>query len=509
MTPDDRWRQVRDLFERVLEQEPADIGAWLDREGAVDRQLRSELLSLLEHHTSAGSFLVEPAAGRLPDLMADDRPLEPGQLLGPYSIVREIGRGGMGRVYLATDRRLGRPVALKAISPEFTADPTHRERLRREARAAATLTHPGICTIYALEEIDGELFIAAEFVDGRTLREEIDSGARLAAAEVVRTARDLAAALAHAHSRGITHRDLKPENVMKTKDGHLKILDFGLARIDPSARTAARAVADPLAAQRATGSGPHESVEGHVTQPGAMIGTPAYMAPEQLNGQPADARADVFAFGVLLYECASAAHPFNAATPLAVAARILESEAIPIDRRRQDLPSSLVNVIDRCLRKSPADRFSSAADIEHALDRMDTDRAFGRVTTWWRTHQLAVVGLYFVACALAWQIKEWRPGITTAVFVAISVAATVGGVFRGHLLFAERVHGARLAAERERAARVTLVVDLLVALALTLDGAILTSLRPLAAVLTMALGVGIALARLVVEPATTAATFRP
>lgn len=498
------WGQVRDLFERALEQEPTDIAAWLDREGVADRQIRVEVLSLLEHHTSAGSFLVEPAAGRLPDLMADDRPLEPGQIVGPYSIVREIGRGGMGRVYLATDRRLGRPVALKALAPELTVDPSYRDRLRREARAAAALTHPGICTIYALEEIDGELFIAAEFVDGRTLREEIDSGSVPAAAEVVRTARDFAAALAHAHSRGITHRDLKPENVMRTSDGHLKILDFGLARVDP----AAMAAADPLAAQRATGSRPHESVEGHVTQPGAMIGTPAYMAPEQLNGQRADARADVFAFGVLLYEYASGTHPFAAATPLAVAARILESEAMPIDRRRQDLPSSLVNVIDRCLRKSPADRFPSAADIVHALDRIDAARAFGRVATWWRTHQLAVIALYFVACALTWQIKEWRPGITTAIFVATSIAATISGVFRGHLLFMERVTGTGLAAERRRATTVTLIFDLLVALALAADGAILAPLRPLAAVLTMALGVGIALARLVVEPATTAATFR-
>ena len=504
MRPADRWRQVRDLFERALEQEPADIAAWLDREGVVDRQIRSELLSLLDHHKSAGSFLVEPAADRLPDLMADDRPLEPGQIVGPYSIVREIGRGGMGRVYLATDRRLGRLVALKALAPELTVDPSYRDRLRREARADAALTHPGICTIYALEEIDGDLFIAAEFVDGRTLREEIGGDRRPAAADVVRTARDLADALAHAHSHGITHRDLKPENVMRTKDGRLKILDFGLARID----TAAGATADPLAVHLATGSRPRESIEGHVTQPGAIIGTPAYMAPEQLNGQRADARADVFAFGVLLYEYASGTHPFDAATPLALVARILESETTPIDRWRPDLPSSLVDVIDRCLRKLPAGRFASAGDIVHALDRIDPARAFGRVATWWRTHQLAVIALYFVACALTWQIKEWRPGITTAIFVATGIAATVSGVFRGHLLFTERVTGTGLAAERRRATTVTLVFDLLVALALAADGAILISLRPLAAVLTIALGVGIALARLVVEPATTAATFR-
>jgi len=505
MNSGSRWQQVRELFERALEKEPPDMAAWLDREGVADEQLRSEVLSLLDHHRSAGSFLSEPIADRLPDLMADDRPIDSGQVLGQYSIVREIGRGGMGRVYLATDRRLGRLVALKALSPELTVDPSQRSRLRREARAAATLTHPGVCTIYALEEIDGELFIASEFVDGHTLRVEIDGDHRPAADEIVRTAQDLSAALAAAHARGITHRDLKPENVMRTREGRLKILDFGLARID----SAASATADASSANLAAGSGTRESVERHATQPGAIIGTPAYMAPEQLNGQTADARSDVFAFGVLLYEYASGAHPFSAATPLAVAARILESEAMSIDRRRPDLPASLVGVIERCLRKSPAARFSSAADIGLALVRVDAPQAVGRLVTWWRTHQVAIIAVYLIACALTWQIKEWRPGITTVVFVATSVAVTIGGVFRAHLLFTERVTGAGLASERRRAATATLVFDLLAALALTLDGAILASQRPLAAVLTIALGVGIALARLVVEPATSAATFGP
>ena len=137
----------------------------------------------------------------------------------------------MGRVYLAHDTRLGRTVALKALAPHLMRDPAQRERLRREARAAASLTHPGICTVYALEEIDGDLFIATEFVDGHTLREEIQSERRPSRDEILRTARDLASALASAHARGIVHRDLKPENVMRTRDGRLKILDFGLARI--------------------------------------------------------------------------------------------------------------------------------------------------------------------------------------------------------------------------------------------------------------------------------------
>lgn len=486
MNTPDRWRRVRDLFERVLDQQPAALEAWLEREAGDDPQVRAEVLSLIEHHTRAGSFLVEPAGDRVPDLMTNDRSLEPGQILGPYTIVHEIGRGGMGRVYLATDGRLGRKVALKALPPELTADSSHRDRLRREARAAAALTHPGICTIYALEELEGDLFIATEYVDGHTLREEIGGRHQPTAADVTRDARNLAAALAHAHRSGITHRDLKPENIMRASDGHLKILDFGLARIE------------------APVSGP---AEWRITEPGAVIGTPGYMAPEQLNGQPADARADVFAFGVLMYEHASGTHPFGGGTPLVVAARILEGHATPVDERRPDLPRALVHVIGRCLHKSPGDRFASAADIERVLEDVEPAGGLRHMTAWWRTHQLVVIVLYFIACALAWQIKEWRPGITTAIFVVVATAATVAGVFRGHLVFTERVNGPGLATERRRAVSITLLVDLLLALALAADGVALVASRPLAAVLTIGLGIGIALARLVVEPATTSASF--
>ena len=323
MTGNDRWFRVRDLFERAVDQDPAALDAWLERESGGDRPLADEVRSLLSHHSRAGSFLVEPAGDRLQDLLAEDHALEPGQIVGPYTVEREVGRGGMGRVYLARDARLGRTVALKALSPELTTDPAHRNRLRREARAAAALTHPGICTIYALEEFDDELFIATEFVDGHTLRQDIESGRRPDGDALFEAARGLASALAHAHSRGITHRDLKPENIMRGGDGRLKILDFGLALLDA----------------------PGGSLEPRVTQPGVVAGTPAYMAPEQINGGAADPRVDVFAYGVVLYEYACGTHPFAAATPLATVGRILEGDATPIAERFPGLPSTLVDVI--------------------------------------------------------------------------------------------------------------------------------------------------------------------
>ena len=482
MNTGERWRRVRELFERAFEEKPADVPAWLDRNGVDDWQLREEVLSLIQHHAGAGSFLDNPVGQRLAEFIANDHPLEPGQVLGQYRIIRDIGSGGQGRIYLANDERLGRRVALKALSPDLTADPSHRERLRREASAAAALSHPGICTVYALEEFDGDLYIASEFVDGHTLRVEIKQR-RPTANEVVTVARDLARALGHAHNSGITHRDLKPENVMRTRDGQLKIVDFGLARIET----------------------PPGDRDVFLTQPGTVMGTPDYMAPEQLNGQRADARADVWAFGVVLYEYACGAHPFEAPTAAARIRRIFDGTTDPILSRRSDLPASVVKVIERSLSKSPNDRYGSASEMIGDLDRGGPPSR--PMTAWWRIHQVVILALYFIACALTWQIKEWQPGTASILFFVASIIATVGGIFRGHLLFAERMNSSRFAAELQRAVPVLFAADLSLAVALGIDGLLLAGVRPVASVLTVALGVGIALTRLLVEPATTAASF--
>jgi len=476
----DVWSRARDLFERALEEAPGDPLAWLETRGEADGAARAEVVSLLQHHSRAGDFLAQPVLDRVPALLAEQT-LAPGSVLGPYTIEREIGAGGMGRVVLARDSRLGRVVALKAVSPALARNGPERERLRREAQAAAALAHPAICTIYALEELDGELYIAAEYVEGRTLREEIAGGSRRSSRELLDDARTLASALASAHGKGLTHRDIKPENVMRRVDGQLKILDFGLARLAHAA-----------------------DVSPTITQPGTLVGTPAYMAPEQLNGGDVDARADVFALGVLLYELAAGSHPFEAPTPLGTIARVLESEPRPIETVRADVPADLARAIARALRKAPAERFASAAEMLEALSRPQP-HASG-ASAWWRTHQTTVLGLYFVAAAVAWQLKEWQPGIGTQLFMVVGVAATVGGVFRGHLLFTERMNQRSFTAERRRADPVTLVVDLVIALALAVDGLLLQG-RPLAAVLTVALAVGLSLARLLLERSTAAAAF--
>ena len=468
MTPEQQ-RRVRDLFEQVVDRDPASVAAWLSTEAGGDPTVRQEVLSLLAHHSVAGAFLAEPIADRLP-LLDEDESFASGSVVGPYTIDRELGRGGMGRVYLARDNRLGRTVALKVLAPHFVGDAKQRERLRREARAAALLAHPGICTVYALEEIDGELVIASEFVDGRTLREEMD-GRRPPPAEVLRTAREFAAALASAHAHGIVHRDLKPENIMRTRDGRLKILDFGLARL----------VEDE--------EGDRPAAALRVTHTGVILGTPAYMAPEQLRRQTVDARADVFAFGVLLYEYACGVHPLHAREPIAVA-------------------PALGDVIARCMREVPAERFASAAEVLVALDGDTAARQRAPNARWWRTHQAVVAALYIVGAVLGWLIKEWKETpMTVAIFLALGAGATIGGVLRGHLVFTASMNPKQLDGERRRSSRATRLADLLIAALLFADGVLIAGTRALGAVTAFSLAIGILLAALLLEPATTIAAF--
>ena len=389
------------------------------------------MLSLLEHDQRAGNFLTDSVLARVPDLLDDDDPLTPGITIGTYTIVKELGRGGMGRVYLATDARLGRQVAIKALAPHLTRDPRHRERLRREARAAAALTHPGICAVYALEEFDNDLFIVTELIEGPTLRAEIASGQRPSSSEILRTAREIAAALAEAHARGVVHRDLKPENIMRGRDGRLKILDFGLARFD-------------------TVSAPRGSA-GFVTEPGIMIGTPAYMAPEQLNGEPADTRADVFAFGAVLYEYISGVHPFAAATPLATIARVLESDARPIGQHYPQVPAAVFDMHRALPSQAPRGSVPDSGGNCRSLSSVPTNRFVRRPDiTWWRIHQIVIVLLYLVAASLGWQIKEWvKMPATVSLFIALGVGAAIAR----RAAWSSRIHRTDQPAEfRRRAA---------------------------------------------------------
>lgn len=484
MTAPGHWQRARELFEALVDLDPAAAQQQLTAIASREPEVAAEVRSLLAHHSHAGAFLSQPAAERLEQVFDEAPHFDAGATVGTYVVSREIGRGGMGRVYLATDTRLGRAVALKLLPPSLANDPSQRERLRREARVAATLSHPGISTIYALEEFDGHIMIVSEFIDGRSLREEIEADGAASSVAVAQAAVELSDALAAAHAQGITHRDLKPENIMRAADGRLKILDFGLA-LTPDAA----------------------SLHGHtrLTMPGAVIGTPAYMAPEQLKGAAADARSDVFALGVVLYEFATGTHPFEAGTPLALAARVLESTPSALSTSRSDLSRSLVDVIHRALSKEPADRPASAAAFRRALDASPS--ASGDVAAWWRRHQVVAIGLYALVTIAAWLVKEGGSGVSRWAFILIGVLALIAGVFRGHLLFAERTNQVTFPAERRRAGPATLVTDAGIGIALLIDGLLLAERQAVGALLVMGLGIGVVLARVVVEPATTRGAF--
>lgn len=481
MTPED-WVRVRELFEALVVRDPVEADRQLNAVDA-DPAIRAEVRSLLDHHSRAGSFLESP-----PDVAAlAEARLAPGTVLGPYTLVREIASGGMGRVYLASDIRLERQVCLKAVRPDLAANPRYRERLQWEARLAASLNHPGICAVHALEEFDGELYLVTEFIDGRTLREEIASGSVPTPQQVTTAIAELADALAAAHAKGIVHRDLKPENIMRAADGRLKVLDFGLARLEVD----------------------EEPARAKATLPGVAVGTLAYMAPEQINGAPVDRRVDLFALGVVGYEYAAGVHPFRAPSPLATVARILEHEPVPLGKQRPDLSLAAIDVVTRCLRKNRDERMATAQDVVAALGAPTTTPPRRRErSTWWRLHQVTVVLLYLVGCGAAWQFKQWlatRPALW--IFLAVGILAAVAGVIRGHLLFTHRAHPLRLQAERERTRLPLMSLDLAIAGLLVVGAIAASDVAAVPAALAMGLAAGIGTAAVFIEPATSAATF--
>jgi len=278
-----------------------------------------------------------------------------GRTLGHYGIVEKIGAGGMGVVYRAHDERLDRDVAIKVLPEEVAGDPDRLHRFEREAKAVARLDHPNILAIHDFGSEEGLAYAVMELLDGESLREVIRSGG-LTTGKAAEYARTIADGLAAAHDKGIVHRDLKPENVFLTKDGRIKILDFGLAKLKlPEADLSTET--------------PTATLD---TAPGGLIGTIPYMAPEQLQGQPADHRSDIFALGVVFYEMLTGHRPFGGTTGVETAAAILKEDPEPISVAAPAVSPSLGSVVSRCLEKRPEDRFSSAHDLSLTLGAIDS-----------------------------------------------------------------------------------------------------------------------------------------
>ena len=290
--------------------------------------------------------------------------LSVGSRLGHYDVTAKLGQGGMGEVYRARDTRLDRPVALKVLKSELVADRDRRQRFIREARSAAATTHPAIAQIYDVDEEDGTIFIAMEFVEGRTLRELI-AARELDLQSSIEIAIQISDGLAKAHAKGIVHRDIKSDNIIVTPDGHAKILDFGLAKLlDPSGGDD----------QHITDASGQETVA--ETQLGVVMGTIAYMSPEQARGRRVDQTSDVFSMGVVAYEMVTGELPFKGDSPLDTMHAIAFEEVQPITVIRKYLPPDLHRIVSRCLRKKPEDRYPDAKaladDLRHLKQDLDS-----------------------------------------------------------------------------------------------------------------------------------------
>src|SRR5437867_13223471 len=290
-----------------------------------------------------------------------------GTHLGPYEIVGPIGAGGMGEVYRARDTRLGRDVAVKVLPHTFSADVDRLRRFEQEACAAGALNHPNILSIYDVGKHDGSPYVVSELLEGETLRKRI-SGTPLAQRRVIDYALQIAHGLAAAHEKGIVHRDLKPDNIFVTKDGRVKILDFGLAKLTGTA--------DGDLSQTSI---PTRRVD---TDPGKVMGTVGYMSPEQVRGRAADARSDISSFGAILYEMLSGKRAFHGESAVETMSAILKEHPSDLSETNQRISPVLERLVNHCLEKNPEERFHSASDLAFAIEALSgTASSSGQTVT--------------------------------------------------------------------------------------------------------------------------------
>jgi serine/threonine protein kinase/Tol biopolymer transport system component len=360
----ERWKQIEDLCHAALELAPEKRAAFLAQACPDDPQLRAEVQSLLDQQ--ADSFLESSPVSAV-------RALSAGAKLGNFEIVELLGRGGMGEVWRARDTRLKRDVAIKVLPAALARDPDRIARFEREARAASALNHPNIVSVYDIGCDNGTYWIASELVRGDTLRRAIEAGP-LPAPKVIEIAVQVAAALATAHATGLVHRDLKPDNIMVTRSGQVKILDFGLAKQQRSSP---------------------DSTTADLTDEGVVLGTAGYMSPEQVRGDAADHRSDLFSFGVVLYEMLCGKRAFAGDSSVEVMHAILKDEPPELPA---SVPPALGRIVRRCLEKEPDRRFQSAADLGFALEALSLAPARAespKRRAWWKW-----VGLVGAAVAL-------------------------------------------------------------------------------------------------------------
>jgi tRNA A-37 threonylcarbamoyl transferase component Bud32 len=488
----ERWQQLKQLVEEALDKNPSVRGAYLDEACGRDDSLRQEVQLLLDSYRQ-DDFLEKPAYEAVPELFqSETEDTLVGKWLGAYEVTGKIGHGGMGIVYLARDHRLDRPVAIKMLAPKYTRNPQFRERLKREARAAARLSHPGIATVYALEQFEEALYMVSEYVRGDTLLKLIEAGP-VSMPQLIDIAIQLSGALAAAHEQGIIHRDLKPENVVRTESGTIKILDFGLARFEPGVDLNGGA---------------------RITRVGMFLGTPAYASPEQLLGAEVDRRTDIFSFGVILYELATGQHPFCVTDSMSTVARILEAEVPNLTQINPSIPKALDNLIRCCLMKKPEDRYTNARELQNQLAELSSGRKAvtavrpSSTIWWWQFHQVFAGFGYYALLYPLWVVKRSFPGIEGSLYffpgiVAVGVAANL----RLHLWFTSRFYPSELPPQRQKVSRWIRWGDWLFAIVLAISAIRIHAVHAVYATILMGAAIGSLVGFTLIEPTTTKAAW--
>jgi serine/threonine protein kinase/Tfp pilus assembly protein PilF len=376
-------QQVEEIFHSALELAGAERAAYLAEACAGDESLSGEVESLIAALESGNGFMEQPAFELgIRVLGGNSAESMTGKEVGGYKILNPLGKGGMGEVYLAEDTRLGRKVALKFLSSEFVGDNWAKRQLIKEAQAVAMLDHPNICAVHGIEEIAGQSFIVMQYVEGETLADLI-RGKSLPLNQVLPLARQIVSGLAEAHAHGIIHRDIKPKNIMVTPSGQIKVLDFGLAKTIQKQPQAVVA----------------ESVS-QLSQAGLLVGTIAYMSPEQLRGEKLDYRSDIFSTGTVLYEMARGKNPYSRETNAEIISAILTLQPSTLKQHLVDIPLGFDRMLEKCLKKERNKRYQSAADLLMEIDRLEKQANLDKPVSRPRAIRMAAVFTLFVLLAI-------------------------------------------------------------------------------------------------------------
>lgn len=406
----ERWKQIEQLCHAALERKESQRSAFLKEACGGDETLRWEVESLLAQEQEVDDFIEAPALEVVAKGLAKDQ-VESllGQQISSYKILSLLGAGGMGEVFLAQDTTLDRKVALKFLPEELRQDSTARKRFLREAKSAAALDHPFICKIYEVGEEEEKSFISMEYIRGTTLQKKLGDGP-LPRKEALEKATEVAEALEEAHKQGIVHRDVKPANIMLTPQGHVKVMDFGLAkRVTPV-------------------EGQEQEITEALTEQGSTAGTVPYMSPEQVRGQVVDTRSDIFSFGVVLYEMLTGVNPLKGDTSVDTSHAILSETPPPLTRYTEDIPVLLQHTVRKMLAKEPDDRYQLIHDVRtdlavliHEIEEVlakptaapPTSQAPRRLQPWTMAVGLVVLTA-LVTSLLVWSLIRSSPPVPQA-----------------------------------------------------------------------------------------------